>query len=639
MDESNGYVQVLGNNPITTLPKTATLGITTTRDAVTQAELVVGRKIVGDRTFVTGTIVGTGGTAVNIGVGNSGTNYVTTSAVPTYNIVGRGTGLTVDVTADAFGGVTGVAINNAGNGYQAGDVVGIVTANITGDTGNGADINIVSKQGIDTLYLSDIKGNSFTVGAAVSFRDNSGNLVSLASTTIRSYNPSGGNFLRVNHFDHGMYATTNKVTLSDIETNIPTTTLSSDLGSQEVDTISVASTTNFTMFEGVPVSASNNGYVLIENEIIAYDAVGTGILEIATNGRGIDSTLVIDHSNSTKVSKYELNGVSLRRINKTHTVSSTGMNLDSYQIEIDRTANGVDRSSDDVALAAPELSFSDESDLGGSKAKATENIQFGSVVPNYYIATPGSSTSATGQIRTITGTSVNGTESSFLDSGFESVELNKVNQLSSVRLVASKVNENEFLSGLPRNKSFTTAVTLNTTDNNLSPIIYTDAAYTEFRNSRVNNPVTDYASDNRVNSLLFDPNAGVYVSKVVNLKQPATTLKVILSAYRDSTADIRALYSLIRADSSEIEQEFELFPGYDNTTLTSSGEFSVVNQSENSGRSDVFVPASLENQYLEYEFTANDLDLFTGYRIKLILAGTSQAHAPRVKDLRTIAVR
>ena len=180
---------------------------------------------------------------------------------------------------------------------------------------------------------------------------------------------------------------------------------------------------------------------------------------------------------------------------------------------------------------------------------------------------------------------------------------------------------------------------MTTSDNNLSPIIYTDAAYTEFRNSRLNNPVNDYAADGRVNSLFFDPNAGVYVSNVVNLTQPASTLKLIIAAYRDSTADIRALYSLVRADSSEVEQEFELFPGYDNTELNASGEFSVVDPLKNSGRSDVFVPGSLENQFLEYEFTANDLDLFTGYRIKLIMAGTSQAHAPRIKDLRTIAVR
>ena len=84
------------------------------------------------------------------------------------------------------------------------------------------------------------------------------------------------------------------------------------------------------------------------------------------------------------------------------------MDLDSYQIEINRATNGVDRSSDDTTLSAPELSFNDESDLGGTKAKATENIQFGSIVPNTMLLSD--STSATGQIRTITGTSVNGSK-------------------------------------------------------------------------------------------------------------------------------------------------------------------------------------------------------------------------------------
>ena len=367
--------------------------------------------------------------------------------------------------------------------------------------------------------------------------------------------------------------------------------------------------------------------------------LSAGVLEIATSGRGVDSTLVIEHSSAQKVSKYELNGVSLRRINTTHDVSNIDIGLDHYHVKIDRASNGVDRSSDNTTTRAPELSFNNEADLGGNNIKASENIQFGSLIPNYYIATPGSSTSATAKIRTVTGTSVDGTESSFVDVGFEDVELNKVNLLSSTRVVASQVNENLHLSGLPRNKSFTTAVTLTTSDNNLSPIIYTDAAYTEFRNSRLNKPVNDYASDNRVNSLFFDPNAGVYVSNVVNLTQPASTLKLIIAAYRDSTADIRALYSLVRADSSEVEQEFELFPGFDNTELSASGELSVVDPLKNSGNPDVFVPGSLENQFLEYEFTANDLDLFTGYRIKLIMAGTSQAHAPRIKDLRTIAVR
>jgi len=47
----------------------------------------------------------------------------------------------------------------------------------------------------------------------------------------------------------------------------------------------------------------------------------------------------------------------------------------------------------------------------------------------------------------------------------------------------------------------------------------------------------------------------------------------------------------------------------------------------------------LENQYLEYEFTADNLDLFTGYTIKIVMSGKDQSHAPRIKDLRTIALR
>ena len=44
----------------------------------------------------------------------------------------------------------------------------------------------------------------------------------------------------------------------------------------------------------------------------------------------------------------------------------------------------------------------------------------------------------------------------------------------------------------------------------------------------------------------------------------------------------------------------------------------------------------------EYQFThypAYDLDLFSGYRIKIVMSGTNQAQPPRIKELRTIAIR
>ena len=173
----------------------------------------------------------------------------------------------------------------------------------------------------------------------------------------------------------------------------------------------------------------------------------------------------------------------------------------------------------------------------------------------------------------------------------------------------------------------------------MSPIIYLNTAFTEFISSRLNNPISDYALDGRVNSILNDPHAAVYVSNTVNLSQPATTLKVILSAYRHSSADFRVLYSLIRPDSSEVDQSFELFPGYNNLTYTTSDGYKVLDKSKNSGLPDTFVSPSLDNQFLEYQFTADNLELFSGYTIKIVMSGTNQAYPPRIKELRTIAVR
>ena len=643
LDESNGYVQTLNNNPITTLPKTTTLGISTISAGDGNIGiLTVGRKISGSNGFGYGYIVGQGSSVSNVSITDGGENYVTATDLETTTIVGNGSGLKLSIT-ETNGVITGIAgTTAAGNGYRVGDVVGIVTT-----LGRDARISIDSITGLDTLYLSNVQGEkgaskTFQVGAAVSYYNDSGTIVSLASTTITDRTSEGsglnsGNYLRVNHFDHGMYSSTNKVIVSGVEPNVPATTLSSDLAIDQTATISVANTSNFTTFEGQTVSGSYLGYVKIGDEIISYNAVGSGTLTIAS--RSVEG-IVQPHSTGSLVSKYELNGVSLRRINGiTHDVNSLGNDIDQYHIAIDMSTNGSDRSNDGDTSGASQLSFNSEASLGGENCKATENIQFNEIVPNYDILTPGSTTSATASVRTTTGRSVNGSETPFVDNGFESVEINEVNRLNSVRLVASNINETTRLTTLPRNKSFTTGITLNSSDPNLSPIIYTDTAFTEFRLNRLNNPISDYTADNRVNSLLFDPHAAVYVSNTVNLAQPATSLKVILAAYRHESADFRVLYNLIRADSSEVTQEFELFPGYDNLTIGADGTITPVDSSNNSGRSDTFVPASLEDQYLEYEFTADNLDLFTGYTIKIVMSGIDQSHAPRIKDLRTIALR
>ena len=48
--------------------------------------------------------------------------------------------------------------------------------------------------------------------------------------------------------------------------------------------------------------------------------------------------------------------------------------------------------------------------------------------------------SISGKIRTVSGSSVDGTEESYIDQGYEQISLNTNNYLSSPRIIASKIN-------------------------------------------------------------------------------------------------------------------------------------------------------------------------------------------------------
>ena len=77
-----------------------------------------------------------------------------------------------------------------------------------------------------------------------------------------------------------------------------------------------------------------------------------------------------------------------------------------------------------------------------------------------------------------------------------------------------------------------------------------------------------------------------------------------------------------------------MFPGYDN--LNSAGQ--VIDPKNNSGRSDRQISASLQGQFSEYTFTANNLPQFSAYQIKVELTSTNQAQSPQLMDFRAIAL-
>ena len=271
---------------------------------------------------------------------------------------------------------------------------------------------------------------------------------------------------------------------------------------------------------------------------------------------------------------------------------------------------------------------------------ASQNFQYNAIVPQFNVITPGETTSVSAELRSVSGTSAGGSEISFIDQGYEPVELNQVNRVSSTRLVCSEINETTRLTDLPKNRSTTLAIQFNSQDPNLSPVIDSQNGVLILQRNRVNAPITNYSTDSRVKLISGDPHSAIYISNRVDLKQPATSLKVLVSAYRHSSADFRVLYRLFRPDSSEVQQSYELFPGYDNLRDLNGDGFgeTIIDATLNSGRSDAFVPSSRDNQFLEYQFSADNLDKFTGFAIKIVYSGTNEAYAPRFKDLRVIAL-
>ena len=196
------------------------------------------------------------------------------------------------------------------------------------------------------------------------------------------------------------------------------------------------------------------------------------------------------------------------------------------------------------ATGVQQISFTNEKAFGGSKIQISQNHQFSSLSPQFNCITPGRTTKVNTTVRTVSGTSSGGTEVSFLDQGFEPTVLNETTFFPTPRLVASKVNEDVRLENLPKKKSLTLSVDMTSQDPNLSPVLDSKNATFVLGRNKINKPVTNYATDSRTNQIKNDPHGTVFVSSVVNLSQPATSLKVLVGASVQPDADFRVFYRL-----------------------------------------------------------------------------------------------
>jgi hypothetical protein len=600
------------------------------------------------------------GTTTNGGlsIDNAGIGYEPSIGISTYNnislqnVSSRGKDATAKITIEN-GIATQVEIVNGGYGYQIGDVLTVEQLGAN-NLGRNLRISIARIDEFNELILDNVQGNFISgvgVGNTIQFVNSSGNTVDLNSNSggnITIIDPidieSDGLHFRVRHLNHGMHSKLNYVKLSGVNSDLEPSIINQDIQNTFFGFLNITNPTTFETFEGLPVDETNPGYVIIEGEILKYTSVSGSTLNIIS--RGIGGTNPISHRIGTQILKYEINGVSLLRINRIHRLEDATIDnpigLDYYSIRIDQNefidGNLKITNRTSSSTLKPELYFGISKFDGGSEITSSQNMQFEVLTPLIETFTP-SQTNVSAQVRTVSGTSISGNEASFIDKGFSPISLGQFNYFESPRLICSIDNERELLTGLPANKSFSTILTLSSNDSRLTPCVDLTRASVVTTSNRVNKITSDadYPTDARIRSLTTNQNAFIYATKQIRLQNPASSLKLYVTADINDYSDIRALYSIDNNENAD--PIFELFPGFNNLNNL----IEVINPQLNDGRPDRFVGKNSildfeSNNFSEYEFTINNLPAFSYYRIKLILTSTNQSYVPKLKDIRAIAL-
>ena len=424
---------------------------------------------------------------------------------------------------------------------------------------------------------------------------------------IRTIN--GQSLVQVEHPNHHMYSSTNNVTISGVSSGI-TTTLASAINFTDAASSGSDASKDFDFTANADFVASNDGsniYVKIGNEIIRGTIPSSN--KIRPLARGVGNTTATTHDNGATIELYQLNGIPLDQINKTHAGTLSNIGIDTYT----------------VSTTTPATSSSNQ---GGSAVVATENAQMDglqTLVPT--IVYP--DTTLNTNIRTTTGTSPSGTETPFSLAGTSFAKPMTLDEnffFQKPKIIASQINETNELSG---QKSFYLNFDLRSTKENLSPVVDLDKKSVVAFTNRLNRITQasdlgaavlqgDYVNSEAASG---DSNEAIYITRRVALDTPATGIKLFLDINRFASADVKVMFKILRSDDASDFDEI----GYNffNTT----------------GAPDTIVNPSLDvDDFKEYEYTANNLDEFIAFSIKIVMQGTNSSEPPRIKDLRAIAL-
>ena len=234
---------------------------------------------------------------------------------------------------------------------------------------------------------------------------------------------------------------------------------------------------------------------------------------------------------------------------------------------------------------------------GGEDVTATENMYYDvlhTLVPN--IIHP--KTGITSEIfRTTTG-QINGDDNSYSrNSAGEVIVLNDNNFLFNSGIVASEVNETDNMSGV---KSFKLELDMTSTSDFVSPVVDVGSIGANTIMNRIDAGTTATNTGTVASTEPEgDNNAAIYCTRLVQLENPASQLKVVFDGFRPAgiaDGQIRTYFKLLKSDSTLPFEEL----GWT--------EFATTN-----------VPDADSSKFRSYEYDALDLEEFVGFAIKVVM--------------------
>lgn len=445
------------------------------------------------------------------------------------------------------------------------------------------------------------------------------------------------------HPNHGMHNRSNNVKITGVSSEIPGTELTQTLSSVATS-IGVSNAGSFhKIVNGRPISTTNPGYVrifgsaddfdvtiqpigaipgtdggteawnniseFVPNEIIAYSAISDDgqTITVAPSGRGSGGTAALEWATGTTVDCYNLDGIPLTEVNKTHTAIQDPT-LDSYSIVTTSVAS--------IGIRT-----------GGYGVQATKNVPYELITPTIQIMNF-KETSISPSLNTTSGTSIgNGStiadQASFINNGvYDEIQLNEENYYENPRIIASQLNEDNKLEG---SKSLTMKVNMTTSTDNLSPVVDLDRVSVITTSNRINsweggpqvlglqseiNPQGD------VSTLPYgDQNDAVYLTRVARLANVSRSIRLMISMQRYGDSNIDVYYRIQKPGSEKQMNDI----GFSKIPVPEVGATNVS-----------------EAEWEDFEYTVEGEE-FQAFQMKIVMKSKNQAKVPLIKDLRAIA--